>query len=85
MAKFTLRAVQQTDGRYRIAITPAAPGVDVRQAYSEEEVRRLAETIHAEVRWVSAPEETRRLPGVFHDAAPSDDPWGGTLSASGEE
>ena len=106
MARLTLRAVEQPDGRYRISITPAAPEVDVHRVYSAGEVRELAERIHAEVRWVSAPDETSaepqpldqpppaeyEPPGWVGDespapeaAAPSDDPWGGTLSAGNED
>jgi hypothetical protein len=91
MARFTLRAIEQPDGRYHIAITPAEHGVDVQRAYTGEEVHQLAERIHAEVRWVSAPDEIRHQPGMSHEAAPegfaapSDDPWGGTLSAGNED
>lgn len=98
MARLTLRAVEQPDGRYRISITPAAPEVDVHRVYWADEVRELAERIHAEVRWVSAraePSEAETAaapPGVWHEespapegAAPSDDPWGGTLSAGNED
>jgi hypothetical protein len=111
MARLTLRAVEQPDGRYRISITPAAPGVDVHRVYWADEVRELAERIHAEVRWVSAraepsvepeppneqnpfrgAEPSAAPPGWWGEespapegAAPSDDPWGGTLSAGNED
>jgi hypothetical protein len=85
MGTFTLRAVQQPDGRYHIAIRPAAPGVDVQRAYSDKEVRQLAKAIDADVRWVTAPEKTRQLPGGVEKDFLSDDLWGDTLSASGED
>ena len=139
MARLTLRAVEQPDGRYRISMTPATPGVDIHRAYSGTEVRQLAERMHAEVRWVSARDETsvrpsrptrksqsrptrksqpahqeepqpahqeepqqahQEEPQPAHEgssapwggdyaapdtAAPSDDPWGGTLSAGNED
>ena len=69
MARLTLRAVEQPDGRYRIWIAPATPGVDIHRAYSGPEVRRLAERMHAEVRWVSARDETSVRPGPRGRAA----------------
>ena len=129
MARLTLRAVEQPDGRYRVSVTPATPGVDIHRAYSVPEVHSLAERMHAEVRWVSARDEHVRSAGAGrrgraerpkeeppgppgraaagpqesrsrHEGssapwggdyaapdtvAPSDDPWGGTLSAGNED
>jgi len=75
MASFTVRAVELPDGSYRIAIQPGAPAVDVERIYTADEVRGLAEEIHADLRWVSAPETTRQM----------SDPWGGPLSAGDED
>ena len=74
MASFSVRAVKQTDGRYRIAIEPREPDVDVQRTYSADEVRLLAHDIRADLRLVSAPEATR-----------SADQWGGTLPAGDED
>ena len=74
MAAFTVRAVKQPDGRYRIAIEPGAPGVDMQRTYSADEVRQLAQDIRAELRWVTEPEATR-----------SAEQWGGTLPAGDED
>lgn len=71
MARLTLRAVEQPDGWYRISITPATPEVDVHRAYSREEVRQLAERIHAEVRWDAGRDETSDRPEMVHEVEPS--------------
>ena len=87
MARLTLRAVEQPDGRYRISITPAAPDVDVDRAYSGEEVRELADRIHAEVRWVAPQDVAPAEPGWFQEDKPAaaQEPapgsWGGESPA----
>ena len=73
MARLTLRAVEQPDGRYRISMTPATPGVDIHRAYSGTELRQLAERMHAEVRWVSARDETSVRPEQAHEEEPPPD------------
>jgi len=69
-----VRAVRRADGSYRIAVEPAADGVDARRAYTAAEVERLAADLVAELRWVSPPEGTR-----------SADLFGGTLPPGDEE
>lgn len=75
MVSFTVRAVELSDGNYRIAIHPEAPGIDAERAYTADEVRGLAEEIHADLRWIGAPGDNLRM----------SDPWGGTLPPAEED
>lgn len=84
MARLTLRAVEQPDGRYRISITPAAPEVDVHRVYSAGEVRELAERIHADVRWVSSRDETTAEPETLDEEWPSASTQYGSPGSFGE-
>ena len=56
--------------------------MDRERTYRRSEVEELAGALDAELRWVGAPTETRRLeidPGARE--AGNTDPWGGVLPA----
>jgi len=85
MTRAILRAVEHDEGSYRVAVQPPDPSVGGDRSYGRAEVEALAAQLDAELRWVSAPTDTRRADiDPLPRAAPNTDPWGGILPP-GEE
>lgn len=71
MAKLTLRAVQQSDRRFRIEVSSGTAEVDEDRTYSSIQVRQLADRIGAAIEWVRTPEESHVSRARSGDAAPA--------------
>lgn len=71
MAKLTLRAVQQSDRRFRIEVSSGTAEVDEDRTYSSIQVRQLADRIGAAIEWVRTPEESHVSRARSGDAEPA--------------
>jgi hypothetical protein len=86
----TVRAVEQQDGRFRIAVEPSRDDIDTERSYDHDEVVAIAERLRAELRWVGRPDTTRGVDSAPPLGAPADggvtgsisDPWGGDLPSA---
>lgn len=74
MAKLTLRAVQQSDRRFRIEVSGGPAEVDEDRTYSSIQVRQLADRIGAALEWVRTPEDNRPSRAMTPGAPAGHDP-----------
>jgi hypothetical protein len=84
MSARTVRAVEQKDGHFRIAVEPSRAELDTERSYDRDEVVAIAKDLQAELRWVDRPDATRRydndpMEGVADSVT---DPWGGDLPSN---
>ncbi len=70
-----IRAVRRADGSCRIAVEPAADGIDAIRAYTAAEVEQLAASLGAELRWVAPLEGTRSADPFGGPLPPGDEGW----------